>query len=671
MIRPTQSHKEAIRASRAVWLGLAGVAAAALLALRFGATSSFWFLFGVVTTWIAVPFVARFARRVGATVLPGGRAIHTDPTPLLGGLAVFAPLAAYLALDPTPGASAMLAGGVLMAMTGAFDDVFGVSPRSKILAQLLAGVFLVVGGIRMPSLDLAPLGVIEISSLDWVLVPVWVVVVANAVNLIDGMDGLATSLALVAAAAATILGLGGMAPFVLAGALLGFLRYNLPRAGIFLGDTGSLTIGFFLGAFMLQGGAGGAFHVALALGLLAVPLGDVAFSMIRRWACGKPVFSADRGHIHHLLRRQLGSDVGALRALVLLAASQATAVLIWPNLLGLGVAFCLGAAVVAGLVVRSGYPWKSYLLNRKSFRRIHLVRRYATESLRLADHTDEVSGVMEHVARDLDLSAIRLAGIRIERPQPGRLQVEEHVDCGEATASWSASFTDQDTVVAEEKRNVLCDLIRLADARVRGIRAGAEKVAAPAERADAPAMSPAVTGNGLPRIHFVVEDESQLARVSALVRETRTRGTLDPLVVHVGRRDDLGLSDSELTRRGYEIPGVDLDVAPGSGIVRMAHVMERYHALAHAATPAVVVVGSSKCGAACALAAKELDVPVAHVGEPEPVLTRAMADLSLPRGSDRPAAAERAAEQLVFLDDAPDAGPASIVPALEALLVAG
>ncbi len=653
--------------SRVVLMGIAALLVAGVVLLRFGSTSAFWFLFGLISTWCAVPFVSRFAHRVSATVLPGGRAIHTAPTPLLGGLAVFAPMAAYLALDPAPGASALLAGGALMAMVGAFDDVFGVSPRSKILAQLLAGVFLVVGGIRTPMLELAPLGTFQIGSLEWILVPLWVVIVTNAVNLIDGMDGLAASLALIAAAAATAMGLGGLTPFVLAGALFGFLRYNLPRAGIFLGDTGSLTIGFYLGAFMLQSSSA-AVNVPLALGLLAVPLGDVLCSTVRRWSCGKPIFSADRGHIHHLLRHQLGSDGAALRALIALAASQAAAVVIWPNLFGLAVVGAMGLVVVGLLIARSGYPWKSHLLNRKSFRRIHLVRRYATDSLRLADHTDQVSSVMEHVAQDLDLSAIRLAGIRVERPQPGRLQVEEHVDCGNATASWSASFTDEDPVVAEEKRNVLCDLLRLATARVGAMRSVAAESATPDTR-PLPTLSPA--NPALPRVHFIVDGEAQLAAVSSLVRETRERATLEPVVVHVGRRDDLGLTDAEIVSRGYELPVVDLDVAATSNIVRMAHVMERYHSLATTHTPSVVVVGSSRAGAACALAAKELGVPVAHIGAPESALTHAMSDLSLTRGipvAQEPGARE--SQQLVFLDEGALPAEGSLVPALEALLVA-
>jgi hypothetical protein len=217
--------------------------------------------------------------------------------------------------------------------------------------------------------------------------------------------------------------------------------------------------------------------------------------------------------------------------------------------------------------------------------------------------------------------------------------VEEHIDCGDSVASWSAPFEPADVVLAEEQRTILCELLRLAHRRLLGIDGTAYRMAEPEP---APAAPPTRTGR--PRVHFIVEGRPGLARVAPLVREMRGKGTLEPLVVHTGRRDDLRLTDAQLREHGYEGPDVDLDIAPSEAIVLVARVMERYHALLEAGPPLAVVVGDSEAALACALVAKERGLAVA----------RTAIDAAAPQGPLRRA-----------LGDYPETGIEDLLPALE------
>jgi UDP-N-acetylglucosamine 2-epimerase len=172
-------------------------------------------------------------------------------------------------------------------------------------------------------------------------------------------------------------------------------------------------------------------------------------------------------------------------------------------------------------------------------------------------------------------------------------------------------------------------------------------------------------------VHFIVESRDRLARIAAFVRETRRRGTLEPVIVFTGRRDDLGLTDAQIRELALDRPDVELDVPRGPSIVQSARVMERYHALLELGRPAVVVVGASAVSVACALVARERSIPVAQVAGPSrPAEVRPLepqiADLVLvPRVEG-----DKQHKQLLFGGQAStEAEVADLVPALEALLV--
>ncbi|MHC4973367.1 MAG: glycosyltransferase family 4 protein [Planctomycetota bacterium] len=632
---------------------------------------------GAAASWALAPVVARLALYRNVTVLPGGRSIHSERTPLLGGVAIFVPFVLFLVAAGDAASWGLALGAGLMVGMGIYDDLRGLTPRVKVAAQIAAALILFGTGFRAPALDFAPFGSVATTGFEVLVVVFWVVLVTNAINLIDGMDGLAPTMALVAALACAVLGLSAPAALVFGGAVLGFLRHNLPQARIFLGDAGSLMLGFVVAAFLLNGT--GPVNVAQALGIVALPLGDVALSTVRRWLRGKPIFTADKGHVHHRLLEIWRHPGAVLAGLAGLATAFATATGLFPDARGLAGVCLLWLGSLLYLLAKARPRWTRILLHRKSFRRLHLVRLYANEALHLAEDRTEVEAVIHRVAEDLRLNSLSLRGIRVERPGPrAGIQVEEHVDCGDSTASWSAAFLPSDPVLAEEKRSILCDLLRQADARLTALG----PIPAPVATAPVREAAPPPPAHARPRVHFIVDSRERLHRVSPFVRETQRRGTLDPLVIHTGRRDDLGLTSAQMRELGLEVPHLDLDVAPGGGVVHTARVMERYRDCLGTADgrPAVVVVGDSGAAVACAMAAKECGLAVAHVGAATPpaeplnrTLTASLADLTL-FAEDRGQRPGTGAGQLLFLDEARgrvDADAARVVPALEALLLAG
>lgn len=649
-------------------VGAAALLLAAAVALAAGAKAALFFLGAASAVRIAVPVVARLALRWNAVVLPGGRYAHPRKTPLMGGLAIALPFVAYLAWEGSPRSLGLALGALLIAGVGAYDDLRGISPKGKLAAQAAAALVLFASGHRAPEVSFAPLGTVSTSGIEVLLVVFWVVLVTNAINLVDGMDGLAAAAALVAALSAAAAGMVPLGALVLAGAILGFLRFNLPPAQIFLGDSGSLLLGFATAGLLLGGPA--PLDAPLVLCLVALLVGDAAVSTLRRLLRGKPVFSGDRGHVHHRLLDAWRCPRRVLVFLALFAAAQAVAALLLHDLRAVAASALLWGGLGLYLLGRAKPRWSRILLDRKRFRRLHLSRSYATGALRLAERAGDVAAVLERVASDLGLVSLRVGSLRVERPCPkGAIQVEEHIDCGDSVASWSAAFEPSDAVLAEERRTVLCDLLRLAHRRIVALEGTAYRMAEPGP----PKPPPVRTGK--PRIHFVAEGRAGLARIAPLVRETRHRGTLEPVVIHTGRRDDLMLTEAQMRELALEGPDIDLDVAPAETIVLTARVMERYHALLEAGRPAAVVVGDSEPSLACALVAKEMGVPVAEVAPdgaapPPGPLRRTLRDSLADRGR-RPAS--RGAQLLLAdgLGRTREAPLEDLVPALEALLAEG
>lgn len=272
--------------------------------------------------WAITPVVARKAVSWGAVDVPGPRKIHQQAMPRLGGLALYVSFlaGAPLILKPDcfgPAGWGLLAGATVILLVGLADDIVGLTPRLKLLGQLAAAVSLLPFGVTVDFLTNPLNG--QVFSLGWVGIPVtlfWVVAVTNALNLIDGLDGLAGGVSCIAALTVAavgwtqwkVFGAAGQGAVIwpallLAAILLAFLRYNFNPARIFLGDSGAMFLGFVLAAVSIMGLTKSvtAVSVFVPLVILGIPLTDTAFAILRRYQQRRPIFQADREHLHHLL----------------------------------------------------------------------------------------------------------------------------------------------------------------------------------------------------------------------------------------------------------------------------------------------------------------------------------------------------------------------------------
>lgn len=298
-------------------------------------------LAALVASYIATPFVIRQAHARGLMSETGGRRIHSGSVPRLGGIAVFSAtviglgvgalmIAVFPDIEPMGPTSrrfflGLVLGASMLFLIGMLDDVVELRPRWKLAPQVLAAVIAFAFGIRITVLS--PAFGWELA-LGWMSLPLtvfWIVGVTNAYNLIDGLDGLASGIALVAlvatAAAAALLGRVEvlLVTSALIGALIGFLPYNFNPARIFLGDSGSLFIGFMLAVLSVHGSMKSTTAVLAAVPLLAlaIPIIDMLLSVMRRWLRGTPISSPDARHIHH---RLLALGLTHRRAVVVLYA---------------------------------------------------------------------------------------------------------------------------------------------------------------------------------------------------------------------------------------------------------------------------------------------------------------------------------------------------------------
>lgn len=295
-------------------------------------------LAALAVTVLATPAVMALARRSGALDHPGPRRIHAQPVPTLGGIAMaIAVLGVAWAARVLPGPARELDVRPLLGLTlaavpilalGAVDDLRGTPPWVKLAIQTCAALVLVLFGYGVPLLTNPFGGAFSSGLLNVPLTVVWVLVVMNAINLIDGLDGLATGAVLIASMSLWWVARTHGDFYVMfvcslmAGATLGFLRFNFPPARIFMGDTGSQFLGLVLAAASLLENRKGTAAVTLLFPLVAMglPIADSLLAFVRRLIRGTPVFRADSEHIHHRLLRLGLSPRSALFTLWYLCA---------------------------------------------------------------------------------------------------------------------------------------------------------------------------------------------------------------------------------------------------------------------------------------------------------------------------------------------------------------
>ncbi len=278
------------------------------------------FLVAVVLT----PAMIVLAQRVGAVDAAGQshRKLHAADIPRLGGLAIFfaffAPLIALSFFQTRVGeavlrdpalVAGLLAGGTAIAALGLYDDIRGASPRIKLGVQVLVAIAIWNMGIRIDRVDLPFFPMFDLGWLSLPITVLWIVGLTNAVNLIDGLDGLAAGMALFGILPMVVLAVSkgnlvlALVGCCLAGSVLGFLVYNFHPARIFMGDTGSMFLGFVLATVAIDVGHKGRVAVALVTPVLALglPLLDTLLAIARRAWMGQNLFVGDRQHIHHRL----------------------------------------------------------------------------------------------------------------------------------------------------------------------------------------------------------------------------------------------------------------------------------------------------------------------------------------------------------------------------------
>lgn len=279
------------------------------------------FATAVVASFVLTFAVRARARRAGLFDPTDERKLHERPVPRIGGLAIFLAVAIALGLVVAlfggsvvqVGGSRLLvvlAGAAAMHALGLYDDVAPLRARWKFLAQIAISLAVYAAGVRITTLSLPLAGIVDLGPVIGLLFTViWFVGITNAFNLIDGLDGLAAGAALFAFTTmfvvASINGMVGAAALtlILTGATLGFLWYNFHPASIFLGDSGSLFLGFMLAGIGVLSSSKSPTAIAVAIPLvsLGLPVLDTILSIARRFLRGQPIFAPDRGHIHHRL----------------------------------------------------------------------------------------------------------------------------------------------------------------------------------------------------------------------------------------------------------------------------------------------------------------------------------------------------------------------------------
>ncbi|HSN90525.1 MAG TPA: MraY family glycosyltransferase [Anaeromyxobacteraceae bacterium] len=467
-------------------------------------TAAVAFLAAAATAAVLTPLVRDLAGRRGwLDHALDSRKVHGRPVPRLGGVAIvvafYAPLLALLFVDSEVGhrfwadgqrALGLFAGGLAIAALGVYDDLRGAGARVKFTVQFAVAGALYATGFRIDQIanpfgDAIPLGAL---GLPFTLL--WIAGVVNAMNLVDGLDGLAGGVALVAVGSTFAVAALRAEPLMvlftaaLAGAIVGFLYYNFNPASIFMGDTGSMFLGFVLATTAIQTNQKSATAVAILVPIVAlgVPIADTVLAVARRAARGAPLFQADRGHIHHRLlaaglsHRQAvlvlygASVVFGLFALVLSHANSSEATLF---LLGLS---ALGAMALRRLGFLDLAAAQSVLAARRRNLEMREAMRRAGEALRRASAPEALWEAVREAAPALGASAVSLRigrlrwaeGLDGTRPELLRARyglltgrpTEDHVELG---FSDGRATVDRDTEVAAE---LLCEHLLVAVERL-------------------------------------------------------------------------------------------------------------------------------------------------------------------------------------------------------------
>src|ERR1035437_8214998 len=428
------------------------------------------FLLAAGVTALLTPLTMRLARAVGAIDEPRERGLSDRPTPLLGGLAIFAGrLVAALVFLPAGYARenqpelwhGVLLGAAVITLVGALDDRFDLHPALKLIGQLLAAVIVVHFGVAVKAVTLPFVGLLHfpnagITNAGPVLTVLALVVMMNVVNFSDGVDGLAAGVCAIIAAAMAVIAFDlvrsepGVLAALTAGAALGFLIFNFPPASSFMGDCGANLLGLFMGVITVEAAVKTAAVVSfvLPLILLAVPFLDTTFVVLKRLKYKQPIYRSDSEHFHHRMARIGFSSrrtIAYLYAWTLMLAGLALALRFVPysdhhGHLRTGWALVM---VALGLIVVAASVYLVYVLEIFKFRRLDATR------LRRLRPDASPAEIERDVARDFETGEFQT----VSAPEGGDVHVVgDGVDLGRAEQRIGEREVDQDRVGTDDQR---------------------------------------------------------------------------------------------------------------------------------------------------------------------------------------------------------------------------
>lgn len=273
------------------------------------------FVISAVISFFMTPIAKKLAVKIGAVDIPKDeRRVHNKPMPLLGGLAIYIAviITSLLFLPKDRTLISIIVGGSIIFVSGFFDDIKELSPKGKLIFQLVAAIVLILGDVKIDAITNPLDRPGAVLSLGIFAVPItifWVVGITNTLNLIDGLDGLAAGVAMIASLSFSLVANKfNYIPVIImsaivAGACTGFLPYNFNPAKIFMGDTGALFLGFIMAALSIEGVMKSVATIAVVVPIiiLGVPIFDTTFAIFRRLLNGKSIAEADKGHLHHRL----------------------------------------------------------------------------------------------------------------------------------------------------------------------------------------------------------------------------------------------------------------------------------------------------------------------------------------------------------------------------------
>ena len=408
-----------------------------------------------------VPVVRRWALAVGAVDMPDRvRKIHTHMVPRMGGVAIFIAF-----LVPVVGAYVvgalwlptsrvfmtfrehftevvgLVGASVLVLLIGIYDDVYQCRPRVKVAVQIAAALILCSVGIRIDQIGNPFTGkMIEFGWMSWPLTVFWVLAITNAINLIDGMDGLGPGVGLLVAGVMFLSSLLFVVPMVsvvmaaLVGAIIGFLIFNFHPAKIFMGDSGSLFIGFILSAIAIQGSVKRHTVVALIFPIvvLGLPIVDTLMAIARRWGKGLPMSAPDKQHVHHRLVKMGFSQREAVLVLygvsVILGCVALVMAVLETGALPVAIAGVTILAVIAAVHLLGGREFSaigSRILGawrRRSRRRRAWVEVY--QAAARMETSDSVEQMWEDVGGLLTALGVDVARVSLSREDGGTRVLE-------------------------------------------------------------------------------------------------------------------------------------------------------------------------------------------------------------------------------------------------------